>query len=98
MNPYLILVEDCGIGQRSLRYDSDYKAIAALSTSEMIRDMTVFFTNDMRNKKKDITEANIRKDFDRWTTKKIVLLLFTIENVFLSCCVVNIGDVIMWCC
>jgi hypothetical protein len=72
LNPNLIPVEECGIGQRSLRYDIDYKAIAALSASEMVRDMTVFFTNDMRNKKKDITEENIRKEFDNWSTKKVI--------------------------
>ena len=43
LNRDLIPVEECGIGRRSLTYNSDYKAIAELSTSEMVTDMTVFF-------------------------------------------------------
>ena len=55
-----------------MTYDSDYKAIAALSTSEMVTDMTVFFTHDLRDKKKDVTVENIQKQFDLYTTKKII--------------------------
>ena len=72
LNRHLIPVEECGIGQRTLTYDSDYKAIAALSTSEMVTDMTVFFTHDLRDKKKDVTVENIQKQFDLYTTKKII--------------------------
>ena len=42
LNRDLIPVEECGIGRRTLTYDSDYKAIAELSTSEMVTQ--IFFS------------------------------------------------------
>ena len=42
LNRDLIPVEECGIGRRSLTSDSDYKAIAELSTSEMVTQ--IFFS------------------------------------------------------
>ena len=77
LNRHLIPVQEC---ERSLTYDSDYKAIAELSTSEMVTDMTVFFTHDLRDKKKDVTVENIQKQFDLYTTKKIIRKLVLLRR------------------
>ena len=47
LNRDLIPVEECGIGRRTLTYDSDYKAIAKLGEKELLR-MLIYLLNVYR--------------------------------------------------